>query len=71
MGDGMTREVWGRVEYLAIILAGGFEYWAVCTDIEKNDWRKTAIDILAVLDTRSGEQLAAALETLGVGKCDA
>jgi hypothetical protein len=26
MADGMTRETWGRIEYLAIMLAGGFEY---------------------------------------------
>jgi hypothetical protein len=70
MADVMTREAWGRIEYLAIMLAGGFEYWAICTDTERADWRCTSARALAVLDSASGSRLADALETLGISKRD-
>lgn len=66
MADGMTREQWGRVEYLAVMLAGGFEYWAICTDVENADWCGMAGRVLAVLDRANGSRLADALETLGI-----
>jgi hypothetical protein len=70
MADGMTRETWGRIEYLAVMLAGGFEYWAICIDADKADWRGMAARTLAVLDSASGSRLADALETLGISKRD-
>jgi len=50
MTDGMTREQWGRIEYLAVMLAGGFGVWYYCTSNQRSAYRALAAELLNTLE---------------------
>lgn len=66
MADGMTREQWGRVEYLAVMLAGGFGAWDYCSSNQRGAYRALAAQLLIALE--DGESCADRMEALGISK---
>ncbi len=66
MADNMTREQWGRIEYLAVMLAGGFDIWGRCSDAQRDVYRKIATAVWAMLT--DGESCADRMEALGISK---
>ncbi len=67
MADVMTRNVWGRVEYLAVMLAGGFVAWDYCSSNQRSEYREVAAELLNVL-VEDGESCADRIEALGISK---
>lgn len=62
----MTREAWGRVEYLAVMLAGGFEAWDWCSNNQRSAYRALAAELLIALE--DGDACANRMEALGISK---
>lgn len=66
MADNMTREAWGRVEYLAVMLAGGFEAWDWCSNNQRSAYREVAAELLNTLE--DGGACADRVEASGISK---
>jgi hypothetical protein len=66
MADNMTREQWGRIEYLAVMLAGGFQAWDYCTSNQRSAYRALAAQLLIALE--DGESCADWIDALGISK---